>query len=375
VSPPVEVIRDVSGQGKKRTHRLALPLPRERRGASSRIAAGRLYIAYLVLGGIGVVGIVIAGMAGFHTIRLAWPTARSLYRQCTNFFMGFSPLAMAVLFVTGLVIAIVFLGIRSVARQLTAAGRLSRGLRVMHRIELAGQRLSVIDDDHPQAFCLGYLGPQIFVSTGALEQLSPEELRAVVAHEAHHAGRRDPLRLLVGRAVAEALFFLRPLRRMVTRYAELSELAADEAAVRDAGTQPLASALLSFGEHRTPAGVTGIAPERVDHLTGAPARWKFPRPSLISWMAVTVGIFVLAVAGSLLVQGYSLSSTSILEQACFISMTGTPVLAGVTAVITARRRATRRRSGRPAARPSGSARSAARPSPRPAARQADGRRR
>jgi hypothetical protein len=296
-----------------------------------------------VLGAIGVVGIVIAGMAGFHTIHLAWPTARSLYRQCTDFFMGFSPLAMAVLFVTGLVIAIVTFGIRSLARQLRAAAKLSRGLRVIHEIEMAGQRLSVIEDEHPQAFCLGYLRPEIFVSTGALEKLSCEELRAVVAHEAHHAGRRDPLRLMAGRAVADALFFLRPLRRMVTRYAELAELAADEAAVRDAGTRPLASALLSFGEHRTPAGVTGIAPERVDHLTGVPARWKFPRSSLIGWMAITIGLFVLAVAGSLLVQGYRLSSTTILEQACFISMTGTPILAGATAVAAARRRAIRRR--------------------------------
>jgi Zn-dependent protease with chaperone function len=298
---------------------------------------------YSVLGTIGVAGIVIAGMAGFHMIRLAWPTARSLYRQCTDFFMGFSPLAMAVLFVTGLVIAIVFLGVRSVARQLAAAGKLGRGLRVMHRIEVSDQRLCVIEDDHAQAFCLGYFRPRIFVSTGALEKLSAEELRAVVAHEAHHAGRRDPLRLLVGRAVAEALFFLRPLRSIVKRYAELAELAADEAAVRDTGTQPLASALLSFGEHRTPAGVTGIAPERVDHLTGEPARWRFSRFSLIGWMAVTVGLFVLAVAGSLLVQGYRLSSTAILEQACFVSMTGTPVLAGVSAVITARRRPVRRR--------------------------------
>jgi hypothetical protein len=92
--------------------------------------------------------------------------------------------------------------------------------------------------------------------------------------------------------------------------------------------------------------VTGIAPERVDHLAGAPARWRFPRASLLGWMAITVGLFALTVAGSLLVQGYRLSSASLLQQACFVSMTGTPVLAGITAVITARRRSGRRRRRR-----------------------------
>jgi hypothetical protein len=298
---------------------------------------------YSAVGAVGVAAVVIAGMAAFHTIHLAWPTARSLYRQCTDFLMGFSPLAMAVLFVAGLVIAITFLGIRSVVRQASAAAKLRQGLHVIDQTEFAARQFNLIEDDLPQAFCLGYLRPQLFMSTGALELLSFAELRAVAAHEAHHAARRDPLRLLIGRAAAEALFFLRPLRRMVKRYSELTELAADESAMRDVGTQPLASALLSFGENRTPAGVTGIAPERVDHLAGAPTRWRFPRVSLLCWLAITAGLFGLTVAASLLVQGYSLSSAALLQQACFVSMTGTPVLAGVTAVMTARRSSRRRR--------------------------------
>lgn len=306
---------------------------------ASRSTARLLYLAHLTIGLVGAGALVLAGLEVFHAIRLAWPTTRSLYRQCTDFLMGFSLPAMAVLFVAGLVIAIALLGIRSVAAHVRAAGKLSNGLRVMRRIEVAGRRLSIVQDDLPQAFCLGYLRPQVYVSTGALDNLSTAELEAVVAHEAHHASRHDPLRLLIARSAAEALFFLRPLRRMARRYAELAELAADEAAMRDVGTQSLASALLTFGEHRTPAGVTGIAPERVDHLAGAPARWRLSRTSVLSWMAVTAGLFVLAVAGSLLLQGYRLSSSSLLEQACFVSMTGTPVLAGVTALMAARRRA------------------------------------
>ena len=74
------------------------------------------------------------------------------------------------------------------------------------------------------------------------------------------------------RVLRDALFFLPVLRDAERRYAALAEVAADEAAVRSAGAEPLASALLYFGEQ--PGGAVGIAAERVDHLLGQPAKWR-----------------------------------------------------------------------------------------------------
>ena len=72
--------------------------------------------------------------------------------------------------------------------------------------------------------------------------LSEDALAAVVEHEAHHASRRDPLRILIARAIGEAY----SLSALPRREQALSELAADAAAVRRRGAAPLAAALLAF---------------------------------------------------------------------------------------------------------------------------------
>ena len=82
----------------------------------------------------------------------------------------------------------------------------------------------------------GLLRPRVYVSTGALERLGEAELAAVVAHEAHHAARRDPLRILVARAIGDAY----SLGALPRREQALAELAADAAVVRSRGAAPLA---------------------------------------------------------------------------------------------------------------------------------------
>ena len=134
-----------------------------------------------------------------------------------------------------------------------------------------GREVLVIPGAQPLAFCAGLLRPRVYVSTGALERLGEAELAAVVAHEAHHAARRDPLRLLVARAIGDAY----SLGALPRREQALAELAADAAAVRCRGVAPLASALLAFDP-------TAIAPERVDRLAGEAPRHEVPR---MSWRA------------------------------------------------------------------------------------------
>lgn len=136
----------------------------------------------------------------------------------------------------------------------------------------AGDAL-VVDGPHVEAYCAGIVRPRIYVTTAAVQKLGQRELAAVVAHERHHALRRDPLRLVIVRALADALFFLPSLRRLGRRYGELAELAADDAAIQATGDRAaLASALLAFDDDR---GIgTDAMPERVDHLCGDRARWR-----------------------------------------------------------------------------------------------------
>ncbi len=171
-----------------------------------------------------------------------------------------------------------------------AAFSLGRGIRAHRRFmarlppvgerQLAGRRVTVIAGARAVAFCGGLLRPRIFVSEGALARLGSAELAAIVAHEAHHAARRDPLRILVARAIGSAFG---------RREQELAELSADAAAARGEGAAPLASALLAFH-----ADAAGIAAVRVDHLTGDAPKADVPRP-----MAIGAGVVICALFAEL----------------------------------------------------------------------------
>jgi hypothetical protein len=90
----------------------------------------------------------------------------------------------------------------------------------------------------------------------ALALLAPGELDAVLSHEAVHARRRDPLRRLIARAAADTLFYLPLARWWSRRQTETADLRADQAAVRYAGRQAVASALLAVGEAAAPTSAS-----------------------------------------------------------------------------------------------------------------------
>ena len=159
--------------------------------------------------------------------------------------------------------------------------RLQRRLRdlpVLARRELAGHSVSVVRDSRPLAFCSGLLRPQLYLSDSAVAALGEGELRAVVEHEAHHARRRDPLRLLAAQTAEDAFGFLPPLRGLARREAALADLAADSAAVTAIGSPaPMAGAMLAFDDP---------APERVDHLLGRPLAGVAPGAIAAAGVAV-----------------------------------------------------------------------------------------
>jgi hypothetical protein len=166
--------------------------------------------------------------------------------------------------------------------------RIAARMPVCDERVLAGRRVLVVPNARPLAFCAGLLRPRVYVSTGSLARLTEAELAAVVAHEAHHAARRDPLRILVARAIGDAY----SLGALPRREQALAELAADDAVVRTRGAAPLASALLAFD-------ATAIAPERVDRLMGESPGNQIPRALVAGAGAVIAALLVLLALGVL----------------------------------------------------------------------------
>lgn len=298
--------------------------------------AGRLYALHLALGAVGI-GLVAAGtVAVISGARLSVPSSREISEACHTWISAGGPAALLGLGLTALAVTAIVLGIRSGRRQIKATvGHLS-SLPLGGRMEIDGTPVQIVERQDPQAFCAGFIRPEIYVSRGALDRLSEGELRAVIAHERHHRRWRDPLRQVIGRALADALFFLPVLGRTSDRHGALGELAADQAAIASVtDRRTLASAMIKFDRHAPAPGVVSIAPERVDHLLGDPdaSRWHLPRSALSrsAGVLIALGALVLLVWHGVI--NPTLEIPLVLAAACMFLMVGVLVLLAAAAAV------------------------------------------
>lgn len=236
-----------------------------------------------------------------------------------------SPAWALVLALAVLVATVAIRAVRATRTRLHACRALRHALAELPVRDVQGQRVRVLAGPRPAAFCAGLLRPQLCVSTGALSQLRSDELRAVLAHERHHAQRRDPLRRMCADVLADALFFLPVLRPLAERRTTLAELRADEAAIAACGgdARALAAALLTFEENgSTAAGA--VEAERVEHLAGTPAAWMPPLMPLLAALATLATLLALPVLAVERTTGTSLALDAFGVPICLAILLATP---------------------------------------------------
>ncbi len=199
----------------------------------------------------------------------------------------------------------------SVSRQIRATRELTRHVheRSVPRPPSTPPDVSVVTD-HPEPFALtfGFGTPRVVVSRGLLERLSSSELDAVLTHERYHVRSRDPLKLVVGRAVAQASFFLPASARLVDRYVAGRELAADRRSLRAERPGALAGALVKVTAGPTWPELGGAAamasPEllalRVDQLEHGREPDLLPVPPVV--VAVS-GVLLATITGVIALEG------------------------------------------------------------------------
>jgi hypothetical protein len=299
-------------------------------------SARRVWALQLTVALLGVAATLAALLVAVSRIDFRVPSLGELAAACQRYALpDLRPASLLVLLLGSVALATLALSLRAVIRQLRASRRFERGLELLGPLP-GVPRAHVVDDDAPQAFCIGLLRPRIYVSRAVLELLGDAERAAVLAHEAHHARRRDPLRLLVARALAEGLFFLPAVRRLPERYAALAELAADRAATAGAGRRALASALLAFDEYPSPAAV-GIAPERVEHLLGHRPRWELPTLLLLGALATIAALGAVTLRLAEATAHATVELPVLAAQACMLAMALGPVVLGAIALLGGRR--------------------------------------
>jgi Zn-dependent protease with chaperone function len=294
----------------------------------------RLHVALAL---VGTMSVATALVVAVTRVDFSAPTLAELADACRRWALPHArPASILVLALGSLALASLVLAARALVRRILAARELERRLPVVG--PLPGIRNGhLLADVDVHAFCLGWLRPRVYLSRGAVDVLGEDERAAVLAHERHHARRRDPLRLAVAQSLGEGLFFMPIVRRVADRYGALAELAADEAAVRAAGgPAPLASALLAFEAHPSPAAV-GVAHERVEHLMGRRPHYELSALLLIGGLVTTAALFAVTARLAQETDHASVGLPAILSQACMVAMAVVPLLLGAGALLGGRR--------------------------------------
>ncbi len=148
------------------------------------------------------------------------------------------------------------------------------------------------------AFTAGLLAPRIYVSSALGHRLSQAELDCVIAHEAAHVRRKDPLRLSTYRFLSCILFWLPVLRGLASDMADEAEIQADTEAGHDAPLA-LASAILQLSAVPylpVPAGslVRFHNPDLLDRRIRRLAGENPPLPTRLSRTSLTLAGFAVA---------------------------------------------------------------------------------
>jgi Zn-dependent protease with chaperone function len=159
--------------------------------------------------------------------------------------------------------------------------------------------LRVLPLDEPQAFVLGALAPEVFVTRGLLSPAHRAHLDAVLAHEQAHVRRRDPLRRAVA-SLASSFHLPGVARGLERRLWRAHEMAADAEAARTVGSAPrIADALVQLTRaHRSGRGmaVAGLAfgesDVEVRVLALLDERPRHDRPGPSSLLCAAVALFV-----------------------------------------------------------------------------------
>jgi Zn-dependent protease with chaperone function len=184
------------------------------------------------------------------------------------------------------------------------AGLAWRARGVKRRLEALARpgpsRSRVFALAEPQAFVLGLFRPTVYVSEGLVEGLDPRSIEALLAHEAAHARRFDPLRRFAA-SVAAGLHLPGVAPAIERRLALAQELAADTEAGRAVGDRlRVAEVLVRVARLGRPPAL-GLAPllgsdleARVRALLEAGSSADSPRPATLGLGLVAA--FGLAIA-------------------------------------------------------------------------------
>jgi Zn-dependent protease with chaperone function len=92
-----------------------------------------------------------------------------------------------------------------------------------------------VTSEFPIVAVIGWRRPRLIIARAVLASCSPDELRAVLAHEQGHIDRRDNMRRLLLSIAPDVLAWLPSSERLFIDWRDAAEEAADDDAARSGG--------------------------------------------------------------------------------------------------------------------------------------------
>ncbi|MGV9315720.1 M56 family metallopeptidase [Streptomyces sp. NPDC003691] len=159
------------------------------------------------------------------------------------------------------------------------------GLLAVIGAEAADYGATVVDHEVPAVYCLPGRAHRVVVTRGALDVLTEEQLRAVLAHEHAHLRGRHHWVQIGAKAFARAFPGLPLARRAREQTALLLEMIADDRALRSHSRDALATAMCEVAAGRAPRSALGAGG------SGALIRLRRiltpeARPRRVTWLGV-----------------------------------------------------------------------------------------
>lgn len=139
-----------------------------------------------------------------------------------------------------------------------------------------GQSTRVLPVDHPLAYCLPAMSqPLTVVSQGLLDELSSQQLSAVLTHESAHLSQRHDLLRLAFQAWHKAAPWLPATGVAMNEVTELTEILADEAALaRHKRTDLLAALAHTLDDNPTKNSREASVPSQADEEPSSRRLWR-----------------------------------------------------------------------------------------------------
>lgn len=123
--------------------------------------------------------------------------------------------------------------------------QLSSLIKKYPSVNINGQPIKIIDTCFPYAAQVGFWESQLVLSQGLIKLLSPEHLKAVIAHETAHKINKDPFFFFCLSYLEKLTFWLPNNKNLWNNLLLLRELRADKIAAKTVDFLLIAEALLT----------------------------------------------------------------------------------------------------------------------------------